>query len=111
MVGAILVLTFLAALQVGFALHVRNTLIADASDGARFGARADSTPAEGAQRARALIAASLTARYASDVTASVGDVGGAQVVTVTVNAPLPIVGPWGLGGTITAKGHAYAENQ
>lgn len=111
MVGAVLVLTFLAALQVGFALHVRNTLIADASDGARYGARADSSPGEGAGRAGELITKSLGGRYAGGVSAATESIGGARVVTVTVHAPLPIVGPWGLGASVTVKGHAYAEGQ
>lgn len=111
MVGAVLVLVFLAALQVGFALHVRNTLIADASDGARYGARADSSPAQGAARTTELISSSLSSRYAGDVSAYDGNANGARMVTVVVRAPLPIVGPWGLGAHVTAKGHAYAEGQ
>ena len=46
---------FLAVFQLGLALHIRNTLIACASEGARYGARADATPADGERRARELI--------------------------------------------------------
>ncbi|MEO8851436.1 MAG: TadE/TadG family type IV pilus assembly protein, partial [Allobranchiibius sp.] len=59
MVGGLLVLLFLAAFQVGFSLFVRNTLIADAAEGARHGARVNETPATGAQRARELIGSSM----------------------------------------------------
>ena len=55
MVGALLVVLFLGAFQVGFALLVRNSLTAYAVDGARYGARADSSPAAGAARTRTLI--------------------------------------------------------
>ncbi len=111
MVGALVILLFLAAFQVGFSLHVRNTLTADAMEGARYGARADATTAMGAQRARALIMKTLPDRYAGDVSAARVVEGGAQVVRVTVRAPLPVVGPFGPSQTLTVTGRAYAEAQ
>lgn len=111
MVGALVVLFFLAALQLGFALHVRNTLIENAVEGARYGARADSTPQLGAARTRELITASLTDSYARDVSASVVTEGDAQVVRITVRAPLPILGPFGPSQSLTVSGRAYEEAQ
>ncbi|GAB3486067.1 TadE/TadG family type IV pilus assembly protein [Flexivirga lutea] len=111
LVGALVVLFFLAAFQVGFSLYVRNTLIENATEGARLGARADATPAMGAQRAAELIRASLADRYADNVTAATVTEGGAQVVKVTVRAPLPIVGPFGPSQSLTVSGRAYAEAQ
>ncbi len=111
MVGALVVLLFLAAFQVGFALFVRNTLTADAMEGARYGARADATTAMGVARTRALIRETLPGRYAQDVTATRVDGAGAAVVRVTVHAPLPIVGPFGPPQSLTVTGRAYAEAQ
>ncbi|MFC6705630.1 TadE/TadG family type IV pilus assembly protein [Flexivirga alba] len=111
LVGALVVIFFLAAFQVGFSLYVRNTLIENAAEGARYGARADATPAMGAQRAAELIRASLADKYASNVSATTEIEGGAQVVKVTVRAPLPIVGPFGPSQSLTVSGRAYAEAQ
>ncbi|HWC21374.1 MAG TPA: TadE/TadG family type IV pilus assembly protein [Flexivirga sp.] len=111
LVGALVVIFFLAAFQVGFSLYVRNTLIENAAEGARYGARADATPAMGAQRAAELIRASLADKYASNVSATTELEGGAQVVKVTVRAPLPIVGPFGPSQSLTVSGRAYAEAQ
>ena len=41
MVAGLLSLLFLAVFQLGLALHIRNTLISCASEGARYGARAN----------------------------------------------------------------------
>ena len=48
LVGVLLTVLFLALLQLGLALHVRNTLVASAAEGARYAANADRTPDEGA---------------------------------------------------------------
>ena len=44
LVGVLLTFLFLALLQLGLALHVRNTLVASAAEGARYGANADRNP-------------------------------------------------------------------
>lgn len=111
MVSALLVVVFLAALQLGFALYVRNCLTAYAVEGARYGARADSTPAAGAARTRGLIRQALSDRYADGVTVTEGSAGGARVVTVRVRASLPVIGPFGPPGSMTVSGRAYAEAQ
>lgn len=111
MVSALVVLFFLAAFQLGFALYVRNTLIQNAAEGARYGARADASPGMGAQRARELISSSLSSRYARGVSADVVSEGGGQVVRVTVRAPLPILGPFGPSQALEVSGRAYQESQ
>ncbi|MBO1755698.1 TadE/TadG family type IV pilus assembly protein [Allobranchiibius sp. CTAmp26] len=111
MVGSLVVLLFLAAFQVGFSLFVRNTLIADAAEGARYGARADESPGAGAQRARDLIGSSVSSRYARHVTASVEQRAGVTVVVVRVRAPLPVVGPFGPSQSLDVSAHAYEERQ
>lgn len=111
MVGALVVLLFLAAFQVGFSLFVRNTLIADAAEGARYGARVEESPASGAQRAGDLITSSMSARYARHVTGSVERRDGVTVVVVRVQAPLPVVGPFGPSQSLKVSAHAYSESQ
>lgn len=108
--GLVLVL-FVAVFQLGLTLHTRNTLISCASEGARYGARADASPGDGVARARELVATSLSGRFARDVSASVTSVGGAEVVVVRVRAPLPVIGVLGPDGALDVVGRAYREVQ
>lgn len=111
LVSVLVSLLFLGVFQVGLALHIRNTLIACAVDGARFGARADTTPADGAARARSLITASLSGRYAGHVSAAEQVVGGVRVVRVDVSAPLPVLAWFGPADVLTVHGRAFEERQ
>ena len=111
MVSGLVVLLFTAVLQLGLVLHVRNTLISCASEGARLGARADAAPGMGAARARELIGASLSERYADDVSVGTGVVGGVQVVEVRVRAPFPVIGLLGPDGRLDVTGRAFLERQ
>lgn len=111
LVSVLLLTVFLAVFQLGLALHVRNTLIACAAEGARLGARADATVVEGAARTRQLISSELSARFAQDVTTSQDSVNGVQVVSVHVRAPLPVFGPLGPAGALEVTGRAFRENQ
>jgi len=109
LVSALLVVLVLAVAQLALAMHVRNTLIAAASEGARYGADADRTPADGAERTRDLIASSLSSRFNGDVSADYDEVDGVPVVTVTVRTRLPLVGWLGPPRGLVVTGHAYAE--
>jgi hypothetical protein len=111
MVSGLVAVLFVAVFQLGLALHIRNTLISCAAEGARLGARADAGPADGADRARELIRASLSDRYAGQVSARVVDVGGVQAVAVDVAAPLPVIGPLGPDGRLRVTGRAFLEGQ
>jgi hypothetical protein len=111
LVSALASVLFVAVLQVGIALHVRNTLISCASEGARLGARAGSSPDAGATRTRELIAASLSSRFAQDVSADVMVDGGVEVVAVRVRAPLPVLGPLGPDRGFDVVGRAFLEQQ
>ncbi len=111
LVSALVSLLFLAVLQVGVALHIRNTLIACASEGARYGARADREPGDGVARAQQMIRASLADRYAANVTASTTSAGGVSVVRLRVLAPLPLLGPLGPDRTLDVQARAFAEDQ
>jgi Flp pilus assembly protein TadG len=109
LVSALLVTLFLAIGQLALALHVRNTLIAAASEGARFGADADRSPADGADRTRELIRQSLSGAFAEDVSAGYDQIDGVPVVTVEVKARLPLLGWLGPSRVLVVRGHAYEE--
>lgn len=109
LVGALLTLLFVAVLQFAVVLHVHNTLVDCAGEGARYGALADLSPSAGADRARELIRADLGDAYAADVTAGRERYAGLDTVVVRVRAPLPMVGLLGAGRVVTVEGHADAE--
>ena len=109
LVTVLLVVLFLGIVQLALALHVRNTLVASAAEGARYGALADRTPDQGAERARQLIRTALGERFADAVRAATTDVDGLPVVVVEVRAPLPLLGPIGPDGLLVVSGHALDE--
>lgn len=109
MVGALLTILTVSVLQLGLALHVRNTVLDAAAEGARFAALADNTPADGAARCRALVVAAIGAGYAEDVRVSTGSWLGHPAVTVTVRTTLPVIGLIGIGGALEVSGHAAVE--
>ena len=111
LVGALLSVLFVALLQVGLTLYVRNTLISCASEGARMGARADADPGEGVARTRELIASTLSSRFAEHVTAQVVVADGVRVLSVRVVAPLPVIGLLGTGQQFDVVGRAFLERQ
>ncbi len=99
----------LGVLQLALALHVRNTVVDAAGEGARYGALAGSSPAAGAARTRELVATALHPRYGQDVHSRVVLRDGLELVEVTVRAPLPVLGLLGPGGALTATGRAVLE--
>ena len=109
MVGALLTILTLSVLQLGFALHVRNTILDAAAEGARFGALADNTLADGVIRTTDLITTALGPGYAQDVTASYGSYLGHPASIVTVRTPLPLIGLVGLEDGLEVSGHAAVE--
>lgn len=111
MVAGLLLLVAMGVFQLGLALYVRNSLISAASEGARFGARADSDLQAGVDRTSQLITAGLSERFADDVTAIERTSAGVRVVEVTVRAPLPVIGPIGPSGRLVVSGRAFSENQ
>ncbi len=111
MLAGIVSLIVLAAAQLALALHLHNTATAHVIEGARHGARADSSPAEGAERARQLLEQSLPGTGGVTVTAGRTAVGGVEVVEVSASLAMPVVGPFGPSGSMTVTGQAYAEDQ
>jgi hypothetical protein len=109
LVSTLVVLVVLALVQLSFALLVRNTLVAAASEGARFGAFQGSTPDAAAAHTRRLLAMTLPDDYADGVTAGYEEVDGVSTVVVRVRAALPLIAWWGPGQVLTAQGHAVVE--
>ncbi len=109
MVGAILTVLTVSVLQLVLGLHIRNTVLDAASEGARFAALADNTPADGGARCRTLITLAIGADYAGDITVASGDWRGHPAVTVTVRTTLPVIGLIGIQGAVEVSGHAVVE--
>ena len=109
LVLVVVVPLFLGILQVALVLHVRNTLTAAASEGARYAATADRPAAAGAARTRQQIAGALAARFARQVTARPATVHGAPGVEVDVTAEVPPLGIWGPAVRLDVSGHAVEE--
>lgn len=110
LVSVLVLVLFLALLQLAFALFVRNTLVSAASEGARFAAAADRTPSDGARHTQALIRESLPDTFASDVTAQYENVDGVATIEVEVRAKLPVFGWIGPAETLRVSGHAMEES-
>lgn len=100
---------FLGVLQVGLVLHVRNTLVAAATEGARYAATVDRPAEAGVQRARAQIRGALADRFARQVSARDVVVGGVPGVRVDVRAEVPPLGLWGPAVQLDLSGHAVEE--
>jgi Flp pilus assembly protein TadG len=109
LVAVLLTVLFLGILQLALALHVRNTLVASAAEGARYAANADRTPADGVRMAKQVIRDALADSYADDVTAGYETVGGVATVYVEVRATLPVVGMLGPARALVVRGHALEE--
>ena len=109
LVLVVLIPLFLGIVQVALVLHVRNTLAAAASEGARYAATVDRPPEAGAARAREQISGALAARFARRVMARPATVHGAPGVVVDVVAEVPPLGIWGPAVQITVAGHAIEE--
>jgi Flp pilus assembly protein TadG len=109
LVVIVLVPLFLGILQVALVLHVRNTLVAAASEGARYAATVDRPPEAGAARTREQISGALAGRFARRVQARSTLVHGAPGVEVDVTADVPPLGIWGPAVRLQVSGHAVEE--
>lgn len=111
LVGTLLLMLILGIIQVGLVLHVRNTLAADAAEGARHAANLGVPASEGGSYAQQLITRSLPGRSDAVCTGQEetgeGDIPLVRV-TCTVVVPLSLV-PLGDGVTLTVTGHAVKE--
>jgi len=107
----VLIPLVLGIAQLALVLHVRNTMVAAASDGARAAAALDSAPADGRARAREVIRTTLADRYADDVVARETQVDGVAVIEVRIRGDVPPLGLWGPGVSLDAVGHAVRQEE
>ena len=109
LISVILVPLVLGIMQVALVLHVRNTLTAAATEGARYAATIDRTPGAGVERTRHQIDGAIAGRYARDVTARSTRVDGVPVVEVRVHATVPALGLFGPAVSLDVVGHGVEE--
>ena len=109
LVSTLLVLLVGAVIQLAMVLHVRNTLVDCAGEGARYAALQGNGPAAGIERTRTLISSALSPGYAQSVSARTTTVGGTAMMEVQVVAPLPLAGLLGPDGVVRVSGHAVLE--
>lgn len=109
LISLVLIPLVLGLMQVALVLHVRNTMTAAVSEGARAGARESSTPAVGAATARSLISQGISGKFATSVSAKSAPIGGSPGVVVTATAQVPALGLFGPKVNVDVSGRAIAE--
>ena len=105
MVILLLTALFLTVVQLGFAVHVRNTLLDAATEGARFAALADSDLGAGIERTERLIETALGGGLNVHVSGSIDE----RYVEIRLQAPLPLLGFLGVERSLEVRGHAVRE--
>lgn len=106
LVAALIVLIGLATIQAAIIVHVRNTLVDAAVQGAHHAALLGNDAEDGADRAALLVRERFGDAYAVR-TEAVEDPSGR--ITVRVVATMPLVGLLGPSGTLEVDGHAVDE--
>ena len=109
LVSLVLVPLVLGLVQVALVLHVRNTLTAAATEGARYAAAVDRGPEDGVARARAQISEAIADRFAGEVDGRDVTLEGVPTVEIRVHATVPPLGLWGPGVDLEVEGHAVRE--
>jgi Flp pilus assembly protein TadG len=109
LVSLVLVPLVLGLIQVALVLHVRNTLTAAATEGARYAATVDRQPQDGVARTRDQIARAIDDRYAGQVSGRDVEIDGVPAVEIRVHASVPPLGLWGPGVQLDVAGHAVRE--
>ncbi|WP_323793566.1 TadE/TadG family type IV pilus assembly protein [Nocardioides sp.] len=109
MVMVVLVPLVLGIIQVALVMHVRNTLAAAASEGARYAATQGAAPGAGVARTRSQIDTGVSGDFARDIVVRRVVVGGVPTIEVVVRARVPALGLGGPGVDLVVAGHAVAE--
>ncbi|BDI23356.1 TadE family protein [Herbiconiux sp. L3-i23] len=109
MVAVLLTALALGVVQLALALHVRNTAIDAAVEGARHAGLVGSSLDAGAERTRTLLTLAVSDGYVADVSAREVTVGGASMVEVRVRSALPVFGLLGPDRALEVTGHAPLE--
>lgn len=108
MVAGLLTLVVVAVMQLALALHVRNTVLDAAAEGARYAALAGVGIDGGIERTEDLIATALGDGFEVHTSGSFAEFSGQPVIEISVTAPLPLLGL--LGPTsLEVSGHAAVE--
>lgn len=110
LVSGLLVLLVLGIAQVGMAIHVRNTVVACAAEGARHAANADRDLAAGVAVTRSLIAQALSESMVGEVSATHVPSPAGSDVRVQVRTTLPLIGFVGPSRSLTVTAHAVEES-
>lgn len=111
MTSALVVVVFLVVCQFAYAVHVRSTLTMAAAEGARVGARVGADGQEARAKAVEIAEQSLSSHYAQDVESHLSSESGAPVMKVDIAAPVPVLGPWGVGLTLHTSARAVMEER
>lgn len=109
LVLVVLVPLVLGIVQVALVMHVRNTLAAAASEGARYAATQGGSSGAGEARTRGQIEAGVAGDFARDIDVRQVVIGGVPTVEVVVRARVPALGLGGPGVDLVVEGHAVAE--
>ncbi|MGN6597746.1 MAG: TadE/TadG family type IV pilus assembly protein [Actinomycetes bacterium] len=109
LVGSLLTLIFAALLQLALVLHVRNTLIAAAAEGARAAAVSGDADV-GRVRTEAVAREALSGTLVQGVTVDRVVSGSVPLVQVEVTARLPLVGLLGVPRALSVTGSSVMES-
>lgn len=109
LVSLILMPLFLGLVQVALVLYVRNSVAAAATEGARYAARLDQRPGDGAARTRRQLDGVVGDRFVEEVTARDTIVNGIAVAEVRVRVRVPPLGLWGPAVQLDVTGHGIRE--
>lgn len=109
LVSVLLVALTAGIVQLALALHVSNTLSDAAAEGARQASLVGHTDHDGVRRTRDLIRLAVGMGDEADVVARREQWQGATTVTITVTAPLPLIGLFGPPNAIRVVGRAPVE--
>jgi Flp pilus assembly protein TadG len=109
LVSVLLVALTAGLVQLALALHIRNTLADAAAEGARQASLLGHTDMDGVRRTRDLMRVAVGVGDEADVVARREVWHGSPTVTVTVTAPLPLLGFFGPPGGLRVSGRAPVE--
>lgn len=109
LVSIIVIALLLALVQLAMALYVRNTLVADAQEGAHYAAASRQPMPAAVPYTQALIARTLPANDGDTVDVRTVDVDGVPTVEVEIHARLPVFGWLGPSDGLVVRGHAVVE--
>ncbi|MHB1065945.1 MAG: TadE/TadG family type IV pilus assembly protein [Candidatus Nanopelagicales bacterium] len=108
LVAPLVILLGVAVIQLALLMQVRATLTRAAGEGARAGALAGADTLAAAARARAIAAQTLGGVDLTDVRAEAEFIDGLPVMTLEIDATVPLIGPFGTTA-IEVVGHALLE--